>query len=187
MKSRALLLSALLFSAVLAGSSAIAQPGPGGGRGWGMGQGMMGQGWGRGMMGEGWGYGPRGMMGGMMGGACPMVAFGDDGETTTFIDGRIAFLKTELKITDAQQGAWDGYAQAMKRNLETMKAMHASMQAVFDAESPVDRLQGRVAAMETRLTALKEMQPAVAKLYDVLDAKQKEAANELLTVMGCMM
>jgi hypothetical protein len=122
-----------------------------------------------------------------MGGGCPMVAFGDDGETTTFIDGRLAFLKTELKITDAQKGAWDAYAQSLKRNLETMKSMHQSMQAAFDAKTPSDRLQARIAAMETRLMALKEMQPAVAKLYEALDATQKEAADDLLTVMGCMM
>jgi hypothetical protein len=152
-----------------------------------MGPGMMGQGWGRGMMDDGWGYGRRGMMGGMMGGGCPMVAFGDDGETTTFIDGRLAFLKTELKITDAQSGAWDAYAQALKRNLETMKSMRQSMQAAFDAKTPAEGLQARIAAMETRLAALKEMQPAVAKLYEALDATQKDAADDLLTVMGCMM
>jgi len=54
------------------------------------------------MMGGEWGNGRRGMMGG----GCPMIAFGDDGETTTFIDGRLAFLKAELKIIDAQKAAW---------------------------------------------------------------------------------
>jgi len=182
MKSSRSVFSAVLLTVLLAGAASVqAQQGPG--RGWGMGPGMMGQGWGRGMMEQGWGYGPRGMMGG----GCPMVAFDDDGETTTFIDGRLAFLKAELKITEAQKDAWDGYAKSLKNNLETMKSMHQLMVTTFEATSPVQRLEGRVAAMETRLNALKEMQPALAKLYEALDAKQKETASELLTVMGCMM
>jgi hypothetical protein len=41
--------------------------------------------------------------------------------------------------------------------------------------------------MEGRLSALKEMRPALAKLYNALDGKQHDKADELLTVMGCMM
>lgn len=182
MKSSRFVFSAVLLTALVAGTGCLlAQQGPG--RGWGMGSGMMGPGEGRGMMDEGWGYGPRGMMGG----GCPMVAFGDDGETITFIEGRLAFLKTELKITDAQKDAWEAYAKSLKTNLETMKSMRQLMLTTFEAKSPVERLEGRVAAMETRLTALKEMQPALAKLYETLDATQKETADELLTFMGCMM
>lgn len=116
-----------------------------------------------------------------------MVAFDDDGETTTFIEGRLAFLKAELKITDAQNDVWTAYGQALKNNLETMKTMHELMQSTFEAKTPVERLDGRVAAMETRLSALKEMQPALAKLYEVLDETQKDKANNVLTFMGCMM
>lgn len=182
MKSRTMFFLAILLSASIAvAGSLLAQQGPG--RGWGMGPGMMNQGWGRGMMGDDWGNGRRGMMGG----GCPMVALGDDGETTTFIEGRMAFLKTELKITEAQKPAWDAYAQSLKDNLATMTSMHQLMLTAFDAKSPVERLDARVAAMETRLNALKAMQPVLAKLYDVLDAKQKETADEVLTFMGCMM
>jgi hypothetical protein len=31
------------------------------------------------------------------------------------------------------------------------------------------------------------MRPALAKLYNALDGKQHDKADELLTVMGCMM
>jgi hypothetical protein len=184
MKRTALLFSTILLTAMIAASGIVlAQQGGGRGPGWGMGQDMMGPGWGRGMMGGDWGNGRRGMMGG----GCPMIAFGDDGETTTFIDGRLAFLKAELKITDAQKAAWDGYAKALQDNLETMKSMHQLMRTAFDAETPVERLDSRIAAMETRLNALKDMQPALSTLYDALDASQRESADEMLTVMGCMM
>lgn len=177
------LLTAAAIAIALAASAGAVTAQPGGGPGMGMGPGMGGPGWGRGMMGGGMGMGPRGMMG--MG--CPMMGYGDDGETATFAEGRIAFLKAELKIADAQKDVWEGYAKALKSNLETMTAMHRQMQAVFDAKTPVERLDGHISAMETRLNALKEMQPALAKLYEALDEKQRETADQLLTGMGCMM
>jgi hypothetical protein len=175
-------LAALLALLIAAPTGLLAQRGDG--PGWGMGYGMRGgPGGGRGMMGGEWGMGQRGGMGF----GCPMVMFGDDGKTETFVDGRIAFLKAELKITDAQEAVWKGYADALKNNMQTMKSMHQLMQTTSEADSLVERLDGRVAAMETRLNALKEMRPAMIKLYEALDESQRTNAEELLTVMGCMM
>ena len=177
MKRKAILFSALLAVGLAAGVSSISGQ-PRGERGWG----MMGPGWGPGMWRDGAG-GPRGMMG--MG--CPMPGFGYDDEGASFTEGRIAFIKAELGITDAQRSAWDGYVQALKTNLASMQAMHQQMRTSFEAKSPVERLDARIAAMDGRLSALKEMKPALVKLHDTLDAKQRAAADELLTVMGCMM
>jgi hypothetical protein len=44
-----------------------------------------------------------------------------------------------------------------------------------------------VGAMESRLSALKEVKPALANLYAALSDDQKKKADELLTGMGCMM
>ena len=38
-----------------------------------------------------------------------------------------------------------------------------------------------------RVTALKELKPALADLYAALSDEQKKKADELLTGMGCMM
>jgi hypothetical protein len=147
-----------------------------GGPGWGgMGPGLM--------MGRDWPMGQRGMMG--MG--CPMMGAGDEGQMATFADGRIAFLKAELKITDAQKDVWNGYAQALKSNLETMTSMRQAMLASLEGKTPVERLDARLGAMETRVNALKEMKPALQKLYAALSDEQKKVADEVLTEMGCMM
>ena len=83
----------------------------------GMGMGMMGQG---GMgMGGGSMMGP-GMMGGMMGGVAMMMG-------PQHIDGRLAFLRAELKITDAQRKAWDDFAAAMQTAAKSLQAAHAAM------------------------------------------------------------
>jgi hypothetical protein len=162
------------------------QPGPGMGPsqmpgGMGMGSGMMGQG--MGMMGRDTAMGPGGMMDMMsMMGGCPMMA--TDGQTLTFGEGRIAFLKAELAITDAQKGVWDAYAEVTKRNLQGMGQM---MGAMLGAKTSVERLDARLTAMESRVNALKEVKPALAKLYDALSAEQKKKADAILTGMGCMM
>ncbi len=175
-------LSAAVLVAMLAGgTTAMAQQGPGRGPGM-MGPGMMRDGMGPGG-GMGWGM-QRGMGDGMMRGGCPM--FGGDG--ATYADGRLAFLKAELGITDAQKTAWDAYATALRKNLENMQAMHATMrQSAEQEKSPVERLETHVTTMETRLAALKEMKPALATLYGALTDDKKKTANELLTGMGCMM
>ena len=142
---------------------------------------------GGGMMGPGMPMGPRGMgMMDMMAG-CPMMGATTDGQASTFIEGRIAFLKAELAITDAQKGAWDAYADALKRNLQSMQGMGQMMKTVFEAKTPVERLDAHLAAMETRVKTLQDVKPVLAKLYEALSGDQKKKADEILTGMGCMM
>jgi len=108
-------------------------------------------------------------------------------DTSTRAEGRIAFLKAELAITDAQKEFWDAYASALKKNLEGMRSMRASMMEMMQAKSPVERLDQHIAAMENRTAALKEIRPALSNLYAALSDDQKKTADELLTGMGCMM
>lgn len=145
------------------------------------------------------GYGPgmyrSGMMGGGPGGlrgpgpwgGCPMMGLAADGHASAFAEGRIAFLKAELGITDAQKAVWDAYADAVKSNLESMQGMWQGMKSVAEAKSPVERLDARVAAMESRLAVLKEIRPSLANLYAALTAEQQKKADDLLTGIGCMM
>ena len=75
----------------------------------------------------------------------------------------------------------------IKANLQSMQDMMQTMRAAFDAKTPVERLDAHLAAMEARLKALKDVKPALAKLYEALSADQKKKADDLLTAMGCMM
>lgn len=133
-----------------------------------------------------------GMMdGGMMGmgmmrmmAQCPMMTGGD---MASHAQGRIAFLKAELGITDAQKAVWDAYAAALTKNLEGMQTTRTAMMKAMEAKSPVERLDSHLAAMEGRVAALKDVKPALGALYAALSAEQKTKADELLTGMGCMM
>jgi LTXXQ motif family protein len=134
--------------------------------------------------------GPRGGMMPMMG-SCPMMAdmmgMNCDAQMPAFSEGRIAFLKAELGITDAQKAAWDAYAAAIRSNLQSMQGMRQTMHAAYEAKTPVERLDAHLASMESRLKTLKDVKPALVALYQALGAEQQKKADELLTGMSCMM
>ena len=76
------------------------------------------------------------MMRTMMGqGGMPMMA--------EHIEGRLAFLKTELKITDAQLPLWNAFAQAMRDDASTMQAMPHPMMEMNKAATLPDKLAAR--------------------------------------------
>ena len=169
-------LAVTLFATATAGlaQQPDAEQGPPAGMGM-MGGGMMGHGRGEGMM-------------GMMGGGCPMMGMmGRNGDASTFAEGRIAFIKAELAITEAQKDVWEAYATALRKNLASMQQMRATMMGATRPTSPVERLDLHISTMELRLQALKEVKPALAALYATLSEDQKKSAESLLTGMGCMM
>jgi hypothetical protein len=148
--------------------------GPGWGQGWGLGGMMMG-----GMMG-------RGYMGGMMGG---MMGYGAEGMLDR-IDGRLAFIKTELNIRDDQAKQWDALAQVIRDNAEVHNAMMRSMMEemhegdYFDKPLP-ERLTVMETHMEARLEQIRAVRESLDALYAVLDDEQKKTADEVvLPVMG---
>ena len=135
-----------------------------------------------------WGMG-RGMMGGGWGGYGGMMGYGPD-TMVDRIDGRLAFMKTELKITDAQAAAWDELATVVRQTSETHNAMmRTMMQEVRDGsffKKPLpERLQYQQTHLEARLEQVKSIREAVDKLYAVLNDSQKKAADDIvLPMMG---
>ena len=123
---------------------------------------------------------------GMMG-DCPMMGMMMGADASPFAEGRIAFVKAELAISDAQTAAWEAYAATLKKNLQGMQAMRQTMMNVTEATTPVERLDTHIAAMDGRLASLKEVKPALAALYVALSEEQKKKADQILTGMGCMM
>jgi hypothetical protein len=135
-------------------------------------QGMMGQSANPGMMGPGMGMmmGSGPMMGLMMG-------------TGPMMEGRLAYLKAELGITDAQTSAWDDYVAAVKARHSGMQDMHAGMIKAMHSGNAVDRLDAHVKAMESMVESLKALKPPTVALYAVLSDDQKKKADQLLG--GC--
>ena len=126
---------------------------------------------------------------GMMGGGCQMMGMmgmrghgmmGRQAKMGAMVDGRLAYLKSELNITDAQTEAWTGYAQAVKGRVDAMQSRRQSMMDAMQKGSAIERMNARIAGMEVMLDALKAINPAIEKLYAVLTDEQKKQADELI-------
>ena len=153
--------------------------------------------------------GPQGMMGGtgMMGGNMPMANMmqmmgmmrGQGGEigcpgmsgmaTIDRVEGRIAFLRTELKISDAQTAVWNAFADALRANAKSLGEVRASMmpQAGAVQQSLTDRLALQEKWLAARLEGTRAIKSALTNLVGTLSDDQKKTADELLAPhMGMM-
>jgi hypothetical protein len=129
------------------------------------------------------------------------------------IEGRLAFLKTELKITDAQAPQWNAYADALRANAKRMHEFRSDMmskgmmmgqgmmgqgmmgQGMMNQGMMNQGQAGKtltvpehLALAEQHMAGHMEMLGAIKEpltdLYGVLGDEQKQMADELL--MGHM-
>ncbi len=163
---KATIAAALL--AMAAGSMALAQ-----GQGQRMGMGMMG---GCPMMG---GIKSPGQMGQM-----PMRGMMMRGP---MVEGRLAYMKAELGITEAQSAAWEGYITAVKARMASMQGMHGSMMQAMQSGTAIERMEAHAKHMGSMVDSLKALKPATKALYKVLSDDQKTKADMLLGMGCCMM
>jgi LTXXQ motif family protein len=146
------------------------------------GPGMMGGGYGPGMM--GYGGGP-GMMG--YGGPGPWMSGSREGGDAFCsamlgqIDGRLAYIKAELKITADQETLWNAYAAATRDRSNAMLARCTAMVSRRSGStiSLPDRLNQDEQFMTAQLEALRLMTKAVKPLYAALSDSQKKTADQL--------
>lgn len=147
-------------------------PGWGGGPGWGPGY-SMGYGPGAGMgprggMGYGpMGYGPMGYGAGPRGYANPAAA----------ADARLAYLKSELKITSGQENAWKVFADQAKQQAEAMQALRTTIQGGASATAP-ERMELRNQIMKQRQEQTEKSTAAFKELYAALTPEQKAIADQ---------
>ena len=122
-------------------------------------------------------------MGGMtqMLGVVPMRP----GQTIEYSEGRLAFLKTELKITDAQSKAWDAFAAALRENVAKLnEAYKAPDREAMDKMSPSERLGWFEKAVAARLEAVKRARAAIEPLYASLSDEQKKTFDRFVPTGG---
>ena len=125
----------------------------------------------------------RGSMGGMlqMLGVVPMRP----GQTIEFSEGRLAFLKAELKITEAQNKAWDAFAAALRDNVAKLnEAYKAPDREAMDKMSPAERLGWYEKAVSARLDAVKRSRAVIEPLYASLTDDQKQTFNRFVPTGG---
>lgn len=115
---------------------------------------------------------------------------------TERIEARLAYVKTALKITDAQQAQWNAYADAQRKLAAEREQKFAEWRQKM-AEHRKERAEGKAPQERPRASAVERLdragkmhaeaikrlnaQLAVVKpLYDSLSAEQKKVADVVL-------
>jgi hypothetical protein len=101
------------------------------------------------------------------------------------VEGRIAFLRAELKITDAQASAWNAFADALRTNAQKLGQVRAAMTPQPGAAQPqaptlAERLDLQERWLRARLEGTQAIKSAFTALYATLSDEQKKTADELL-------
>jgi hypothetical protein len=105
------------------------------------------------------------------------------------IEGRIAFLKAELKITDQQAAAFNRVAEAMRASDREMQAAREEMRKAREAArqdpnaprpSAIERMESRQKFMTQAAARTGRTLEAWKPLYAQLSDEQKQLADGLL-------
>ena len=137
--------------------------------------GMMGQG---GMEHGGMGHEMKGMgeMGGGMRGMMHEMLCG----VTEHVEGRLAYLKAELKLADAQQAAWNNFADAYRAATQKTGKLCAAAEAQGD-HAMHHGVLGHLGMMERHMSdhleSVRALKGAIEPLYAALTDEQKKIAD----------
>src|SRR3954467_14986178 len=115
---------------------------------------MMGQGMGSGVIVQPGAQQPGGQPGMMMGMDQMRQMMGQQGGMGMpfeHVEGRIAFLKTELKITDAQAPQWNAFADTLRANAQAHRAVFQRMTSDSMSSTWPERLAFQEKMLSTRL------------------------------------
>jgi hypothetical protein len=108
--------------------------------------------------------------GGSMSGAQP------SGSSAARLEGRIAFLRAELRITDAQATAWESFAGTLRAGRDHLDAARAALKDSNTAADPMVRLESFESHLKARTEAIHMTRMAFNTLYGQLDDSQKRTA-----------
>jgi hypothetical protein len=95
------------------------------------------------------------------------------------VEGRIAFLKTELHINENQIPQWSAFAEALRTNAKRMGDLRDAM-THGEGDSAPNRLDRMEKMMDAMTAAVKTTRSALVPLYGVLTNEQKKVANQLI-------
>ncbi len=149
-------------------------------------------------MSHGGGGGMMGGMGGMMGGMGGMSGGSGGGSHgggmggmmqhmmcgfTEHLEGRLAYLKAELKLTDQQITAWNNFADAWRAAAQKANAKCASTDERPDNAKPavLQKLDKMENHMVDHLDIVRAQKAAIEPLFTALSDEQKKIASDTLT------
>lgn len=127
-------------------------------------------------------------MGRMMEMMQPMMAAGGGmGMPFEHVEGRIAFLKAELQITDAQMPAWNAFAENFRTDAAAMKTMQKEMMKGGMSATAPDRMALVHKIMSSRLALMEHSGVSIRALYDTLSPDQRKTFDQMMPGPMAMM
>ena len=99
-------------------------------------------------------------------------------DLTDRLDGRLAFIRAELHITEAQDSAWKSFAEGLRSGRDHLLEARHQLQQPY--ASSVDRLARYERHLTERLEALRSARTSFTQLYAALNDAQKRTADELI-------
>ena len=96
------------------------------------------------------------------------------------VEGRIAYDKAELAITDAQLPQWNAVAAVQRANAKVMQDAMAKMAQDGMPNTMPARGDMMVLMMSERLDGMKKLMAAHNALYAVLSPDQRKIADEMM-------
>jgi protein CpxP len=103
-------------------------------------------------------------------------------DPATMIDSHLGNLKAQLKITTAQEAAWQTFTAAAKQQATGMQAMHTQMQQ--GTGTAPERMAQLTSAMQQRAANTATMTNALKDLYAALTPEQRTIADQHFSMMG---
>lgn len=120
-------------------------------------------------------------------GMMAMMGPGTAGAMATIdrVEGRIAFLRAELKISETQASAWNAFADALRTNAQKLAQVRAAMMpqpgsATPQAPTLAERLDMQERWLAAPLEGIRAINAAFTTLYTTLSDDQKKTAGEPL-------
>jgi chromosome segregation ATPase len=121
--------------------------------------------------------------------ARPQAAQRQAGDPAQRVEARLAELKTNLKITDAQLPQWNAFADTVRKQAreggERMRTHRAAEKgAKSENLTAIQRLEQRQKFMAEASTRLNEVLASARPLYAALSPEQQKIADDLMARQG---
>jgi hypothetical protein len=103
------------------------------------------------------------------------------GMIQAFAEGKLAFLKSWLSITEAQSGPWNTFADAVRAQAKSIaESQQKRMPATGQEWTLPQWVDVHLQTMEEHLAAMKKIKPALEALYQALTPEQRQKADQLI-------
>lgn len=97
------------------------------------------------------------------------------------MDGKLAYMRAELHITDAQLPQWDTFTEAVRSAMAKLQQAYPPPMQLRARSMPMpDQFEHQVSLLTAQVDAIRSMEAPANALYASLSDEQKRTANELI-------